>query len=186
MIPVEPPFPQFSKKRVHINHHSLFPPTEIGMEPALFFASYPISIHLTEQQVMIDRVKGLAEVYQYYTHKVVIIQASSPVINTSNNYVLGGMAWSETRVSLMQNFVLLEVHIYLLMHMLLKNVCYYYRQNKYWSVVVLSPALKIGETLTAFHSPGTTPFALQIVARLLAIAAGLVVCCSTQLDLLPY
>ena len=48
-------------------------------------------IHLTEQQIMIDRVKGLPEVYQYYTHKVVIIQASSPVVNTSNNYILGGV-----------------------------------------------------------------------------------------------
>ena len=56
-----------------------------------FFASYSVLIHLTEQQIMIDRVKGLPEVYQYYTHKVVIIQASSPVVNTSNNYILGGV-----------------------------------------------------------------------------------------------
>ena len=81
------------------------------MEPALFFASYPISIHLTEQQIMIDRVEGLAEVHQYHTHKVVIIQTSSPVINTGNNHILGGVAWSETRLSLVQNFMLLEVHI---------------------------------------------------------------------------
>ena len=47
------------ERELAINHHS-FPATAVAMEPALFFASYPILIHLTEQQFMTDRVKGLA------------------------------------------------------------------------------------------------------------------------------